>query len=68
MNSALVLLVQLRIRAVSIVMDKSGLQETVLSQGVCVCCTRAEKITYLQKNLSITSTNLRITSAETQAH
>lgn len=37
MNSALVLLVQVRIRAVSIVMDTSGLQETALSQGVCVC-------------------------------
>lgn len=32
MNSALVLLVQVRTRAVSIVMDTSGLQETALFQ------------------------------------
>ncbi len=36
MNSVLVLLVQVRIRAVSIVMCTQGLQETALSQGVCV--------------------------------
>lgn len=36
MNSALALLVQVSVRAVSIVMDTSELQETALSQGMCV--------------------------------
>lgn len=37
MNSALVLLVQVRIRAVSVVMDTWITIETALSQCVCVC-------------------------------
>lgn len=64
MNSVLVLLVRVRIRAVSIVMDTHGLQGKALSQGVCVCvyvrvcCVREEKIIYLPKNVTFTLTNL----------
>lgn len=53
MNSAMVLLVQVRIRAVSIVMDTSGLQETALSQLL-----RAEKGFIYKTTTALTHTSV----------